>query len=1265
MRMQRSFTVTILILASSTVLFAQGSPSSQLSPPSDNNKAPAGTPPAQNKNTKKGQATPAKPSCTDPIIRLGALSGTDADALAKTLSSVFQGRFVVSACSSTQGSGGGGDSAAPGSDSSASSKDTLQVVDTMKVSSPTPKKAGAAASNPFACDVSDPVSCALLALARSLDRDNFKGGILSSAFLVPIPNPGFAVKASIAFAHPAPDFDVELVDPLPAYLAGLKKSSCAAVGKKSCPQKSPEDHKKCLNEIEANTAACERDWDNSPPSDAMKKAGEQAAKDFEAKHAVNSVFLVLVPSPLALGQSALAKTVAQDAAALKHDFEQLLDRRNSDAGVSCPQSHDPVVAERCLREDTVTLSLLDPRDVVLHARDLFDNVVQVQLFPLNHSVAILPQPQTIDAIAVEQYELYRQDQKQKQLVALLQAGPPAASTPASPTTTTTTTIKTPVPASSSGGAAGQGKGAQTTVSSSITTSTSTQTSGSGGSSGQGAAGSGSGSGSGQGGGGASGGSAGSGGSGGSGSAGGGQSATAQAQAQPAAPNWGIDNIVRLYDYRDAAGIAAAINGMVSYVPNSRPIVQALSDFGANDMIEVLPSAAQQGGYNIGDIERAISLLDLPRPQVSLQVWSYQISAKVKHPSEPYKNKRRCPKEKRSGSQSALPCPNDISDDDARVALQSVNVRVDQANGAMIQALEAGMEAVVAKAADSPEDFFIDKMEPEKPAYNFRSYLVDKYQDCVKKGRYCLGYFNALDIPTKNQAGLVNASLGRLMLFLAAAGKQQAKDLADDTKGDSIVYQMRHALEEPAPACPKPCEQPPRCTRTCCTRCYFSRFSAQLRRITEPGNLRVMRAAFLDFFFNYKWTINYPNDFVPYDLRRSAHALDDLLQPVVNAFNQDIDDYVQDQLDDPNLIPKTAKAGLVTQGKVQVAALSGTPALVAGQVSNYFNITQTPSLSQVAQSLLASGGGGSSGGGGNSGGGGSGGGGGGGNSSGGAQGSAGGGSGGGGKGGSGGGGTSALQGLISTNPYVVGGEALAAILAPQKLTAEVSRGITLVVTPTSLDTASSAELNVNLVVNEPSGAPQSVNSSAVTRDLLDRVATHTVTDTVRVQSLRLFDLSTLSLQVTHPQAPTCLPIYEGENAFWITLSYVPAVPFAVPCAVWRSVFGSMPGANRLFVWPRLPLTIDNRSVAIIRATVVPTAMDLGEAMDFESDRVLDPVTGITESFSSVSQLGWKARQFHRLMMQCALNDSALQGRDVTCQTLTLENVHDDIRKTTTN
>jgi hypothetical protein len=226
--------------------------------------------------------------------------------------------------------------------------------------------------------------------------------------------------------------------------------------------------------------------------------------------------------------------------------------------------------------------------------------------------------------------------------------------------------------------------------------------------------------------------------------------------------------------------------------------------------------------------------------------------------------------------------------------------------------------------------------------------------------------------------------------------------------------------------------------------------------------------------------------------------------------------------------------------------------------------------------------------------------------------------------------------MASNPYVLAGTALANMLSPPAITAQLTRGVTLAVVPTSLDTASGAELNVSLLVNEPDGAPLSVNSAAAIQDTLDRVAMHSVTDTVRVQSLKLFDLSTLSIEITHPLTPTCFPV--ADNQPGRAFSYFAAVPLSVPCAVWRSVFGSLPIAGRLFEWPRSPITVDNRSVAIVRAVVVPTAMDLGEALNYESDRISDPIAYTTESLFSVQQLGWRARQFHRHMMQSMINEA---------------------------
>jgi hypothetical protein len=1020
----------------------------------------------------------------------------------------------------------------------------------------------------------------------SLDRDNFKGSVLNSNFVFRVDDGAFASHLTQSFPHPLPDIDLEIV---------------------------------------ANN------------------------------------YIVFVPTSTVLGQAAALSNLQKDAAGLRHDL-QLLSEYSS-----IPVRQLPCLAavmndenaERCFAQNTISLFALDPRDVALRAGFLFAPL-GFDVYALNHSITLLPQnskprvEQSQAARAIEQFNLYQQDQKEQHLLASLQTSPgngnsatpnPAAATPI--TTTTTSTTKTSVsPAASgkqgSGATASDSSSAQSAPTTTVTTKTATtvqpQSQGATGANGQSASGTGgasSGTGSG-----ASGASAGgsgaaspSGGGAGAGSPSGG--AGASNPAQPVAPSWSIDNVVRLYDYRDAAGIAAAINGMVSYVPNSRPIVQPLSDYGANDMLEILPSAAAQNGYTVGDIERAIALIDLPRPQLSLQVWSYQISSRVRNPQQPFKSDLG-----RSRKAPEYPdgCPNQDPaqfEDDALTAARNINKMVNRTNRSMINSLQAGMEAVYREGRRLPRNSFFDQQ--------FWYYLTEKYHECVKDDRYCLGYYDALDFPAQDSNfSATNASLGRMFLFIASVNDAEA-----DTLVTNIITAMNSVLSDAPHPHPLPA------------------FEAQLHRIAEPANLHILRAAMLNFFFNFKWTLNYPNDFVPYDLRLSAHALDDLLQPLVNAFNQDIDSYVDENMNSPCLMPKTHRAGLISQGTVQVTALSGTAAVVSGQVSNYFNITQTPSLSQVAQSLLgslgSSGGGSGGGAGGGSGSGSSGGSGSGGNGGSGPSGSGGSGSSGGSGGGSGGsgGGIASLQSLVTSNPYVVAGMALANIVSPPRITAQLTRGVTLTLVPTSLDTASSAELNVNLLVNEPDGGPQSVNSAAATQDTLDRVATHSVSDTVRVQSLKLFDLSTLSMEITHPLTPTCVPVADDQP--WKAFSIVAAVPFSVPCAVWRSVFGSLPVAGRLFTWPRAPVTVDNRSVAIVRAVVVPTAMDLGEALNYESDRVLDPIIDTTQTLSSIGQLGWRVRQFHRLMMRCVV------ARTDGCDELgpTLGGTPEDVRKPTTN
>jgi hypothetical protein len=257
-----------------------------------------------------------------------------------------------------------------------------------------------------------------------------------------------------------------------------------------------------------------------------------------------------------------------------------------------------------------------------------------------------------------------------------------------------------------------------------------------------------------------------------------------------------------------------------------------------------------------------------------------------------------------------------------------------------------------------------------------------------------------------------------------------------------------------------------------------------------------------------------------------------------------------------------------------SALSGTKAQVSGKVDNYFDITPPMSLSDILNPNQNA--------------------------------------------------ATALKNVLEPKEIALL-TAVANMGSQPRIQAQVSRNATLTITPTALDTASSAELDVNFDVGEPTGAPPgSVNSATAQADILNRVADHQVTTNVRVESLKLFQVSSFTMELTHPQRPMPVPLI-GQ--------------------AWEGLFGTMPVADRLFHIPLKPKTIDNRSIAIIRAVVVPTAMDLGESLGFESDRVSDPVTGSTDPMFSVQQIGGKMRPFHKALMSCIR-----QGRpDCWCDT----------------
>ena len=140
----------------------------------------------------------------------------------------------------------------------------------------------------------------------------------------------------------------------------------------------------------------------------------------------------------------------------------------------------------------------------------------------------------------------------------------------------------------------------------------------------------------------------------------------------------------------------------------------------------------------------------------------------------------------------------------------------------------------------------------------------------------------------------------------------------------------------------------------------------------------------------------------------------------------------------------------------------------------------------------------------------------------------------------------------------------------------------------------------------------------------------------MESLKLFQLSSFTMEITHP--------LRGNP--------VPVIGWA-----WEGIFGLTPGLGNIFRMPPYSKTVDNRSYAIVRAVVVPTAMDLGLSLRFEGDRVLDPITGATDPLNSMKQAGGRLRPFHK----CFVQRIASPGLD--CPS-TLTETPEDLRDPTT-
>ncbi len=384
---------------------------------------------------------------------------------------------------------------------------------------------------------------------------------------------------------------------------------------------------------------------------------------------------------------------------------------------------------------------------------------------------------------------------------------------------------------------------------------------------------------------------------------------------------------------------------------------------------------------------------------------------------------------------------------------------------------------------------------------------------------------------------------------------------------------------------------------------------------SASNVGLLRSAVADFLFNYKMSQQFPGEFGTYALPHSAQELNARFNPLVVAFNQDVGalsralmDEIQDDLPNQNHIWQLWRhnKSYIANGLVTVRGISGVESLVDTDTQNAFDSTQAQTLNAVLGSITGSGS----------------------SSTAAAP-------------------SSGVQNTITINPdgssapapssgssgpsplAAVAGlfrgatsataiaTALAAI-TPTETHSIIGRQLTLDVIPHTLPGASSAELDVRLWAQEDS-APTIYSSSGSESDFQSRVARHNVATRVRVESLKLFDVSSFSAMVQRPRAK--LPI--------------------VPPLIEIPLIGS------LLSVPLPAAKVYHASSAIVSAIIVPTAADLAYGLVFRSDRAVFPeekrFTGLNYSLRRLTS----RRQFpptapifafHDAMVQCLASGS---------------------------
>ena len=591
--------------------------------------------------------------------------------------------------------------------------------------------------------------------------------------------------------------------------------------------------------------------------------------------------------------------------------------------------------------------------------------------------------------------------------------------------------------------------------------------------------------------------------------------------QPLPPAGRVESATERLYYVSGAEAATAVATVVN---NMYPDVAAA--FVPPDMIQLsmktLPSGtARFRTDTVDDARRTIAKIDQPRPRASLDVWAVQIAGE-----EPE-------------------------------SLEAVTPKIEELtsayNEAMSHSLIGGWSYLTTHAnLDALLKSYIAGVTIARNGQC--CYVGETRQQAMASGQpgYGLGYQTLLNPVTPNLIDmLVNivaqrdpktAAKGVIDAMEGPLNTSRDKPDPDRCSSDCSVKATAISINASQPdgtwcrqrdvlayqawkaaQCDQGCSAkvgivvPPSLALSCVRREIEGHLLATAGKDEKPNTSAIgqMRAAIAEFLYQYKLMATYPNDFHAYLEPMSADTLDTALLPIVDAFYDDLGVFQETMEDQVYTLLKAKKISYSASGLVSMKMIAGTQGTVNSTSQNSFQMLQASSAADVSDAIAS----------------------------------------------------------IKTDPTTAASK-LIKLMTPTPVTATLGKELNLTSTVHSLSGAYGMELDL-LIDSAENGTPQLVTSGTATTktdDLNSRVTTHHLQTKVRVDSLKLFEVSTARSLVARGQAP-----------------WVPLDPYF-----------EVPVLSQLVKKPRKPKSVFTQSLLFINALVVPTAIDLGYGNPITAD-----------------------------------------------------------------